>query len=118
LAERRRAIAETLAPGAPVARVAEACGVNGNHVFYWRSLCCRGRIVGEPAPTELMPVTVVGSGPLLGNLEANRLEGGLSNSDCSISLGSIHIDLPRAHLRIEGRADATALRLVLESQFE
>jgi Transposase len=36
VAERRRIVEEILAPGASVARVARAHGVNANQVFGWR----------------------------------------------------------------------------------
>ena len=41
--ERRQIVGETLAPGALVARVARAHGVNANQVFWWRTLYRRGR---------------------------------------------------------------------------
>ena len=38
IGERRRVVEETLAPGASVARVARAHGINANQVFHWRRL--------------------------------------------------------------------------------
>ena len=38
IAERRRIVEETLAPGASVARGARAHGINANQVFGWRRL--------------------------------------------------------------------------------
>jgi transposase len=115
VAERRRIVEQTLATGTSVARVARAHGVNANQVFYWRSLYRRGRLGTEPARTELLPVTVIASDSPPAGTAAVRREGALSKSDRTASPGSIHIDLPRAHLRIEGRADADALRVVLET---
>jgi transposase len=52
-------VEETLAPGASVARVARAHGVNANQVFGWRRLYLAGRL-GEPKPgMKLLPVRVV-----------------------------------------------------------
>jgi transposase len=45
-AERRRIVEETLEPGASVARVARAHGVNANQVFKWRTLYREGRLGG------------------------------------------------------------------------
>ena len=42
IAEKRRIVEETLAPGASVARVARAHGVNANQVFGWRRLYLAG----------------------------------------------------------------------------
>ena len=115
VAERRRIVEQTLVPGTSVARVARAHGVNANQVFYWRSLYRRGRLGTEPARTELLPVRVVATDAPSAEATVVRREGSLSKSDRTSSPGSIHIDLPRAHLRIEGRADADALRVALET---
>jgi transposase len=44
IAEKRRIVEETLAPGASVARVAGAHGVNANQVFGWHRLYLAGRL--------------------------------------------------------------------------
>ncbi len=51
-------VEETLAPGASVARVARANGVNANQVFSWRRLYLAGRLGDPPRSTKLLPVTV------------------------------------------------------------
>src|ERR1700690_1856906 len=59
IAEKRRIVEETLAPGASVARVARAHGVNANQVFGWRRLYQRGLLGGkERRPVGLLPVKV------------------------------------------------------------
>jgi transposase len=59
VAERRRVVEQTLAPGASVARVARDHGVNANQVFHWRRLYQRGLLGGKVGPTgELLPVKV------------------------------------------------------------
>lgn len=58
-AERRRVVEETLAPGASVARVARAHGVNANQVFHWRRLYQQGLLGGKVQPAaRLLPVKV------------------------------------------------------------
>src|ERR1051326_7765186 len=58
IAEKRRIVEETLSPGASVARVARAHGINANQVFGWRRLYLAGRL-GEPKPgIKLLPVRV------------------------------------------------------------
>ena len=61
IAEKRRMVEESFQPGASVARVARAHGVNANQVFGWRKLYQRGRL-GENTraaqDVELLPVTV------------------------------------------------------------
>ena len=116
VAERRRIVEQTLAPGVSVARVARAHGVNANQVFYWRTLYRRGRLGGTAPGTELLPVTISDPVPKgTGASEPPRSEYSLSKSLRAHLPGALHIDLPRAHLRIEGSVDAPTLRVVLES---
>ena len=59
VADKRRIVELTLAPGASVARVARAHGVNANQVFVWRRAFERGELVESAAlATALLPVTV------------------------------------------------------------
>jgi transposase len=51
--ERRRMVEETLAPGASVARVARAHGVNANQVFSWRRLYQRGMLSGNAGASSM-----------------------------------------------------------------
>src|ERR1700732_909154 len=62
LSEKRRIAELTLEPGASVALVARANGVNANQVFKWRRALDRGELV-EPAEasTALLPVTLSAS---------------------------------------------------------
>ena len=117
--ERRKIVEETLAPGASVARVARAHGVNANQVFHWRTLYRRGRLGGAATDAALVAVAVcqaAGEADLahvekpaviapVAVLDAERRDAGP---------GTIHIQLRKARLRIEGRADPAALRAVLE----
>jgi transposase len=99
IAEKRRIVELTLVPGASVALVARAHGVNANQVFKWRRDFQRGEL-SEPvsASASLLPV---------------MLSGGTVPQAPS---GSIHIEFPgRALISIESGADPTLLRSVLES---
>lgn len=111
IAEKRRIVEETLAPGASVARVARAHGINANQVFGWRRLYLAGRL-GEPKPgIKLLPVRVSESpaAPVV----VEPAESGLSNG-MRLPPGTIHIELQQAQVRIEGSADPALLRVLLE----
>lgn len=118
--ERRQIVEETLAPGASVARVARAHGVNANQVFWWRTLYRRGRLGGAAAGAALLPVTIFEQGvseTLAATARPGRMvesESGPDPERCKAAPGTIHIQLPKAQLRIEGTADASTLRAVLE----
>ncbi|MGA9937110.1 MAG: transposase [Candidatus Acidiferrales bacterium] len=106
--EKRRIVEETLQPGASVARVARAHGVNANQVFGWRRLYQQGRLERRSSETpDLLPVRVIGTTAM----EAARSTGTRRRRTSS---GMIHVELPKGQLRIAGRVDAEALRVVLE----
>jgi transposase len=103
--EKQRVVEETLEPGASVARVARAHGINANQVFTWRRLYRQGlleRASGKVA--GLLPVHVIE--------EANQ--AARSRSASRTPLGLIQVELPKGHLRISGRVDIDALQVVLE----
>src|ERR1700743_567999 len=97
--EKRRIVELTLVPGASVALVARAHGVNANQVFKWRREFERGGVGGPgSASGSLLPVVLsVGDKP-------------------QTSSGCIHIELQgRALISIESGADPALLRTILES---
>ncbi len=107
IAEKRRIVEETLVPGASVARVARAHGINANQVFGWRRLYLAGRL-GAPKPgMKLLPVRVseksvpVAIEPLVTEVVQPQR-------------GTIHIELRQAQVRIEGSADPALVRVLLE----
>jgi transposase len=104
LAEKRRIVEETLAEGASVALVARAHGVNANLVFNWRRLYQAGRL-GRGGKAKLLPVRVT---------PERSLTTTSSGSSLPCSPATIHIQLQRAQVRIEGSADAMWLRVLLE----
>jgi len=132
--ERRQIVEETLARGASVARVARAHGVNANQVFYWRTLYRRGLLGGTDAaaasamtqaerPTEaaLVPVTLTDApcgadcATQPETLASMSVGTPAQSEPRAAEPGTIHIQLRKARLRIEGRADPAALRAVLEA---
>jgi transposase len=129
--ERRRIVEETLAPGASVARVARAHGVNANQVFAWRKLHRDGKLRdrssslvptsatdGLPATTavteisatsvRLLPVSVTAEVEQPPKVAAPTVQSDVS------SPGSIELTLPKMQVRITGQVDAAVVRVVLE----
>jgi transposase len=109
VAEKRQIVNLTLEPGASVALVARAHGLNANQVFKWKRAFERGELVDSTAAcTALLPVTVAASS------EAETREPA-SKHHCATS-GSIHIEFPgRAMLTVESGANPALLRSILES---
>jgi transposase len=93
--ERRRIVEESFEPGVSVARLARAHEVTAGQIYRWRELYRQGMLAddADPPAAEWLPVRLA-DGPATG--------------------GSIEIELARGRVRIEGAADAGALRLVLE----
>jgi transposase len=109
VSEKRRMVELTFQPGASVAQVARANGVNANQLFGWRRAFERGELV-EPVSgsTALLPVTVSAA------CESPIRKAGPQEQPSSS--GSIHIELPgRALIRVESGADGALLRSILES---
>jgi transposase len=115
---RRRSVSQkleivrlTMEPGASVAQVARAHGVNANQVFSWRRLVEKGQL-GDAGPraTALLPVT------LSADTETKPETTDASNDVQTCGGGAIHIELPgRAMISVERGADSALLRCVLES---
>lgn len=101
VAEKRRIVEETYAPGASVARVAQAHGINANQVFTWRRLYQRGMLGGNAPAATLIPV-MLADAPAAPDATPASIPG------------TIQLQLPKGRLRIEGAADPASLRLVLE----
>jgi transposase len=109
LSEKRRIVELTFQPGASVAQVARANGVNANQVFGWRRAFERGEL-DEPVSgsTALLPVTVSAACETAMRKPSPQEEPSTS--------GSIHIELPgRALISVESGADAALLRSIIES---
>ena len=111
VSEKRRIAELTLEPGASVALVARAHGVNANQVFKWRRALKRGEL-SEPAAasTALLPVTLSAPG------ESANGTGEVGVESQPTPGGAIHIEFPgRAMISVESGADPILLRSILES---
>jgi transposase len=112
--EKRRIVELTLLPGASVARVAQAHGVNANQVFLWRRAYRNGEMLPADS-TALLPVMIeaedAGDGDITSapGLAPEPLFPGSPS-------GAIHIEFPgRAAISVERGADRALLRTILES---
>jgi transposase len=101
--EKRRIVEETLEAGASVARVAMQHAVNANQVFAWRRKYREGRL-GKTS--KLLPVAIT-------DLPSSK-SGQFGSESSPVAIGSMEIKLPRAQLRVNGRVEVEALRMVLE----
>jgi transposase len=106
-AEKRLIVEQTLEPGASVARVARAHGLNANVVFHWRGLYRAGKLAALPGEAmKLLPVSIAEPEAVLRQEE----------EVVRVSCGAIHIELPgEVRISVEGHADPAAIRVVLES---
>ena len=104
IAEKRRIVEQTLAPGNSVARVAREHGVNSNLVFGWRRQYQRGLLGGIVQATALLPVTV--SEPPAALKPAPPVSA-------PTAPGILQLQLPKGRLRIEGAVDPASSRVVL-----
>ena len=113
IAEKHRIVELTMHSLASIARVSREHGINANMVHYWRKLYREGRL-GENKgnSVRLLPVTVSES-PTTAVVEpVTKLASPSSAVLSPSSTGSIYIEFPKIHLRIESGADAALLRLV------
>lgn len=112
--EKRRIVELTLVPGASVARVAQAEGVNANQVFLWRRAYQKGELLSGSA---LLPVVIEPDGGCAElRSELNVAQGGSEPPVAGSASGAIHIEFPgRAAISVERGADRALLRTILES---
>jgi transposase len=106
--EKRQIVQLTMEPGARVAEVARAHGLNANQVFTWRRAYERGELI-QPS-TALLPVSV--SSPN----ESERQAREQAPQAQAVPGGAIHIELRgRATISVESGADSSLVRYILES---
>lgn len=75
--------------------------MNPNLLFLWRRQHREGRLTTpEARPVRLLPVTVTDA-----PVESEAIEG---------STSSIHVELAKGRVWIEGQVDRAALRMILE----
>jgi len=114
VAEKRRIVELTFAPGASVARVAQAEGVNSHQVFQWRRSYREGGLVlPDPGAPCLLPVVVQHAEPAGHEEQSTAFD---QAEDLKQASGAIHIEIPgRALISVEHSADMSLLRVILES---
>jgi transposase len=118
LEKKRRIVEETLRPHASVARVAQAHGVNANQIFYWRKQYQPGLLepakprpallpvqISDLASPEVMPMPVMSNEALVSTLPRGE----------TVPTGTIHRELTKAKLCIQGTADPACLRTLLDA---
>lgn len=104
VAERRRIVEASLAPGATAARVAAKYGMHVTYLYWLRKQYREGRLGAVPAASaKLLPVQVVNAGKTTTN---PRGEGA--------AVGCMEVELAHGQVRVKGAVDGQALRLVLE----
>lgn len=116
-AEKRRIVELTLQPGASVAKVAQAEGVNSHQVFDWRRAYLKGKL--EPKvqrSAALLPVVLSPADASAVTVDAAVTEKHSVQPIAAMPGGAIHIELSgRVKIRVESGVDAALLRAVLES---
>ncbi len=106
-AEKWLTVEQASEPGASVAQVARAHGLNANVVFHWRRLYREGKLASVPEHAmKLLPVSIA----------EHEVVEQKPEEVVPASCGSIHIDLPgKVRISVEGQADPVAIHAVLES---
>jgi transposase len=113
-------VQETLMPGASVARVARAHGVNANQVFAWRRQYRQGLLkLGDHETAGLLAVRVAdpeSARTTQGKLRRSEAGASPNNAEARRTPSSmIQVELPKGRLRLTGSVNPEALRVVLEA---
>ena len=103
--ERRQIVEETLAPGASVAVIARAHGVNANQIFHWRKLYYDGLLDEHKAGPQFVPARIVNAGQ-----DGDRDSVAMNERHS----GTIDIQIGGMRVRITGSADPDCIRAALE----
>lgn len=113
VAEKLRILEETRRPGASIAEVARAHGINANILFGWRRLARQGLLRAESSDsTPLLPVKVE-SPTLLPTVKPSSVP---KTPPSTRERGLIEIEFPGGvHVRLHGAVDARLLRRVLKT---
>jgi len=106
--EKCRIVEQTLKPGASVAGVALAHGVNANQVFSWRRQYRQGLLSQRnPEAVKLLPVQV-------SEAQASKANRPESRQVSAVVAGTIQVECPQGQVCVTGSVDGKALRIVLE----
>jgi len=103
--ERRQIVEETFVPGASVAVIARAHGVNANQVFHWRRLYQDGLLNESKPGPQFVPARIV---------DASRDEQRSATATDERHSGTIDIQIGGVRVRITGSADPDCVRAALE----
>jgi transposase len=115
--KKRRIVEETFQPHASVARVVQAHGVNANQVFYWRKQYQQGLLGPTQPKAALLPVQIadlVLPEPMSTAAEKNEALISVPPRAETKPTGTIHLELAKAKLYIQGVADPVTLRTLLD----
>jgi transposase len=117
VAEKRRIVELTLRPGASVAKVAQAEGVNSHQVFDWRRAYLKGKLDPKRQKSAaLLPVVLSPADASAVAVDAAVTEKSSNQPMAAMPGGAIHIEMSgRVKIRVESGVDAALLRAVLES---
>lgn len=116
-------VAQCLVPGASVAAVALAAGVNANLLFKWRSDYLRSKLTSGKPPSSAVLVPV-GLKPGVGGELGDSRPLATSTASTSVAMtaqrdacasGVIELDIAGAVLRLRGPIDETSLCSVLRA---
>jgi len=107
----------TLRPGASVAKVAQAEGVNSHQIFDWRRAYLKGKLDPKGQKSAaLLPVVFAQTDASAATLDAAVTEKSSIQPVAAMPAGAIHIEMSgRVKIRVESGVDAALLRAVLES---
>ncbi len=108
--ERRKIAEEALTPGVSVANVARAHGVRPNQVRHWRRLYSQG-LLNEGASTALVPVTIT---DMAIKEPASSAMMRSTDESQTPARGTIRIETEKARVYVEGAAEVSCLRVLLE----
>jgi transposase len=113
--EKRRIVELALEPGASVARIAQAEGVNANQIFQWRRAYRSGGLSETSNRSiALLPVAVREQEENV--LEAEEPDGPVAPQEAATVGGTINIEFPgRALVSIERGASPAVVRAIVES---
>ena len=115
--KKRRIVEETFRPHASVARIAQAHGVNANQVFYWRKQYQQGLLGTTPPKPALLPVQItdlVVPEPLSTAAEKSEARLSVPPHTDTPPTGTLHLELAKAKLCLQGRIDPVLLRMILD----
>ena len=108
-------VEEILVPGASVAMVARAHGVNTNQIYHWRKLYERGLLGPAKRMSKLVPVTITEAADAQPVTDEKDEQGPRDRCCSRTERGTIHVTFKDVHMCVEGRVDESSLRILLRA---